>query len=280
MPLVLKFTMAYSRLYLSSPPATMQQFQFGPDEEFGVDEQGFDAHARSPPPTVAPHDPWPLSSNYPQDLACPQGCYGGSSRSVSYTTGDEIKSGTSSFHSKNNATHDARPESDTGIFTGEKFGSFVSSASQPSLQTPTLQQSHQKHQNASDSRPVIQSPFLERKSSRFAPTWVVAFLTLGITAVTVYYSARVMVNTAALPNVLQLTPAATVLAVNVLSHIVSFLCFSLFNDVFESMRWALACRDIGIPLTSFLAMSRATPILGVFYLCKVWGTHQFWAIQR
>ncbi|KAK3939403.1 hypothetical protein QBC46DRAFT_388109 [Diplogelasinospora grovesii] len=125
-----------------------------------------------------------------------------------------------------------------------------------------------------------QTSFLQRKTTRFAPTWIVALLALGTTAVTVWYSSRVMVNTTELPKVLQRSPGSTVLVVNVLSHIVAFLCLSLFSDVLESLRWALACRPKGILLTSFLAMSRATPVTGVLYLCKVRGSHQIWAIQR
>ncbi|KAK3376885.1 hypothetical protein B0T24DRAFT_665745 [Lasiosphaeria ovina] len=121
---------------------------------------------------------------------------------------------------------------------------------------------------------------LQRKRTRLAPAWAVALLALGTTAVTVWYSQRVMVDRTELPSSLRLSPGLTVLAVNVLSHIVAFLVFSLCGDVLEQVRWAFACRPEGVLLTSFLAMSRATPVGGVLYLCRVRGWHQLWALQR
>lgn len=124
------------------------------------------------------------------------------------------------------------------------------------------------------------SSFLQRKAIRYTPAWTVALLALGTTAVTVWYSHRVMVDITELPRALQLSPGLTVLVVNVLSHIVAFLALSLFSDMLEHLRWALACRPNGVLLSSFLAMSRATPITGVFYLFRVKGWHQLWASAR
>ncbi|KAM7217471.1 hypothetical protein V8F06_007102 [Rhypophila decipiens] len=126
----------------------------------------------------------------------------------------------------------------------------------------------------------VPAAFLQGKSTRYVPAWTVALLALGTTAVTVWYSYRVMVDINELPRPLQLSPGLTVLVVNVLSHIVAFLALSLSTDILEHLRWALACRPEGILLTSFLAMSRATSITGVLYLFRVPGWHQLWALQR
>lgn len=128
--------------------------------------------------------------------------------------------------------------------------------------------------------PSTPSTFLQRKAIRYTPAWTVALFALGTTAITVWYSHRVMVDKTELPLALQLTPGLTVLVVNVLSHIVAFLALSLFSDILEHLRWALACRPNGVLLASFLAMSRATPITGVFYLFWVKGWHQSWALAR
>ncbi|KAK3384855.1 hypothetical protein B0H63DRAFT_471765 [Podospora didyma] len=127
---------------------------------------------------------------------------------------------------------------------------------------------------------TMPSSFLQRKTRRFAPIWSVAILGLSFAAVTVWYAQRVMVDQTELPKILQLSPGLTVAAVNVLSHIVAFIVFSLFNDVLEELRWAFACRPRGILLTSFLAMSRATSVFGIFHLCRVRGLHQLWTLQR
>ena len=126
----------------------------------------------------------------------------------------------------------------------------------------------------------LQSTYLMRKTARFGPTWAIACLTLIASAVTTYYSTRVMVDQRELPSALALSPGRTVLVVNVLSKLTAFLSLSLFTDIIEALRWTLACRAEGLLLTSFLTMSRATPIMGVLYLCKIPGLHQIWAIQR
>jgi hypothetical protein len=111
-------------------------------------------------------------------------------------------------------------------------------------------------------------------------TWIVAIMTIIAAAFSTLYSYRVLVNHAALPDSLVLSPGATVLVVNIMSHVVAYLCWFLFSNTIEALRWALACRKEGVLLTSFLAMSRATPFMGVLYLCITKGKHQVWAFQR
>ena len=139
--------------------------------------------------------------------------------------------------------------------------------------------------NSDDKRPsspnsLLHTSFLQPKSRRFALTWVVAVLATVISAFTVYYTFRVMVDEDALPRYLSLGPGATVLVVNILSHLAAFLCWSLTTDTFEALRWAWACRPQGIPLATFLVLSRATPTTGVLQLLATAGLHQFWALQR
>jgi hypothetical protein len=96
----------------------------------------------------------------------------------------------------------------------------------------------------------------------------------------IYYIYTVLVSEAEVPKNLYLEPSNTVLVVNILSHVVAFLCWNLFSDATEALRWELACRREGVLLTTFLALSRATPFAGVVYLCLQKGTHQIWALQR
>lgn len=133
---------------------------------------------------------------------------------------------------------------------------------------------------ASANNDGVQTSLLERKSRRLATTWILAVMAISTSAFSVFYSHRVLVNKASLPSSLLLPPGATVLVVNVMSHVVAYLCLRLFSDTIEALRWALACRPEGILLTSFLAMSRATPLMGVLYICKTKGSHQVWAFQR
>ncbi|KAK3313249.1 hypothetical protein B0H66DRAFT_538318 [Apodospora peruviana] len=111
----------------------------------------------------------------------------------------------------------------------------------------------------------VPSSFLQRKTIRFLPAWTVALLALGTTSVTVWYSHHVMVDTTELPHTLQLSPGLTVLAANRCSGT-------------HALGFGLQAKRCSA--TSFLAMSRATPITGVLYLCRVQGSHQIWALQR
>jgi hypothetical protein len=121
---------------------------------------------------------------------------------------------------------------------------------------------------------------LQPKSQRFLTTVLTGIAAVFTSVFSVYYSYTVLVSESAVPPALDLSPGQTVLVVNVLSHVVAFLCWNLVSDSAEALRWALACGEDGILLTSFLALSRATPLSGVAYLCLVPGKHVLWALQR
>lgn len=126
----------------------------------------------------------------------------------------------------------------------------------------------------------IRSSFLEPKSQRFFSIWTIAISSAISTILTISYSYIVLVSPNAVPKHLVTSPGTTVLIVNILSHLVAFLVWGLFGDTLEALRWALACRTKGVLLTSFLALSRATQLSGVMYLCTTQGSHQLWAIWR
>jgi uncharacterized SAM-binding protein YcdF (DUF218 family) len=121
---------------------------------------------------------------------------------------------------------------------------------------------------------------LQSNVQRFTSQWGMAVLAICISAFSIYYTYTVLVSEAEVPKNLYLEPSNAVLVVNILSHVVAFLCWNLFSDTAEALRWAMACRKEGVLLTTFLALSRATPFAGVFYLCFQKGSHQIWAIQR
>lgn len=121
---------------------------------------------------------------------------------------------------------------------------------------------------------------LQPKAERFLTTCLTCVAAVVSTVFSVYYSYTVLVNEDAVPPALSLSPGKTVMVINVLSHVVAFLCWSLLSDASEALRWALACRPQGISLASFLALSRATTLPGVAYLCTVWGEHILWGLQR
>jgi hypothetical protein len=121
---------------------------------------------------------------------------------------------------------------------------------------------------------------LQSKRERFLMTWLTCAAAIISTIFSVYYSYTVLVSDKAVPQALSLSPGKTVMAINVLSHVVAYLLWSLVTDANEELRWSLACRPEGVTLTSFLVLSRATPLHGVAYLCTVWGGHILWALQK
>ncbi|OBT75014.1 hypothetical protein VF21_06337 [Pseudogymnoascus sp. 05NY08] len=121
---------------------------------------------------------------------------------------------------------------------------------------------------------------LQSKRERFLMTWLTCAAAIVSTIFSVYYSYTVLVSDKAVPQALSLSPGKTVMAINVLSHVVAYLLWSLITDANEELRWSLACRPQGVTLTSFLVLSRATPLHGVAYLCTVWGGHILWALQK
>jgi hypothetical protein len=160
----------------------------------------------------------------------------------------------------------------------ESRSTFASTTSYEPASYVSMRDSSEKR--LSNQHASLRTSFLQRKSRRFATLWVIAALAVFASIFSIWYSYRVMVDERALPPSLQLQPGTTVLVVNILSHVVAYLCWSLFSDTTEALRWALACRPEGVLLTSFLVLSRATPFLGVAYLCMTKGSHQIWAMQR
>ncbi|OBT90299.1 hypothetical protein VE02_03354 [Pseudogymnoascus sp. 03VT05] len=104
---------------------------------------------------------------------------------------------------------------------------------------------------------------LQSKRERFLMTWLTCAAAIISTIFSVYYSYTVLVSDKAVPQALSLSPGKTVMVINVLSHVVAYLLLSLITDANEELRWSLACRPQGVTLTSFLVLSRATPLHGV-----------------
>lgn len=77
----------------------------------------------------------------------------------------------------------------------------------------------------------------------------------------------------------------TLLILNILSHGSLQLLALLTSQAFEAARWAMASSKNGISASSFLVLSRATNLIGVFDLVKGHGVlqldrHQVWGLQR
>lgn len=84
-------------------------------------------------------------------------------------------------------------------------------------------------------------------------------------------------------------PERAILALNIASQITVFLLGELTISVLEAIRWVFACSASGTSAYTFLALSRATNIFGVFCLLHGKGRtprklerdgHRLWGSQR
>ncbi|KAH8590351.1 hypothetical protein B0O99DRAFT_745271 [Bisporella sp. PMI_857] len=114
-------------------------------------------------------------------------------------------------------------------------------------------------------------------------SWLSAFISLSIALTSYFYVKTVLINEAPPPSFLQLPPGRTLLTVNVFAHVVAFLIWDQVSTSLEALRWALASRqEHGLPLGSFLALSRATGPVAVASLMLLPrpGVHLFYCLKR
>lgn len=119
-------------------------------------------------------------------------------------------------------------------------------------------------------------------------TWILALLSGLLMAFTIFFAFNCSLQK---PFAVWLLPSRsedTLLVLNACAHGIVLLLAALTSRAFETVRWALASSERGIPAGSFLGLSRATGLLGVLNLfvggdrrgyLKVDG-QQFWGTQR
>ena len=144
-------------------------------------------------------------------------------------------------------------------------------------QNPDSDSSH----HLPDSPTSIRGSVLQSKSKQLRLSWILALGTFSLAAFSTFYSWSVLISdNPALGSLQSLSPGKTLWIVNILSQAVAFSVCELLSMVFEALRWALASGESGILISTFLALSRATPLLGVVSLCSINGTHRLWCTKR
>jgi hypothetical protein len=182
--------------------------------------------------------------------------------------------------------HDSHPQfSEAPSFSESTISNYESTEMQPTSIPKDLRDGSQERMLRHSEPTPFTVPFsnrtsrLQSKSDKFRITWLTAVAACGITTFSIIYSYRVLVSHSVLPKHLALSPGNTVLALNVIFHVVTLLCFHLFMDAFEDLRWAWACHPRkGVLFASFLALSRATPLSGVWFLAFKRDGHQSWCM--
>lgn len=112
--------------------------------------------------------------------------------------------------------------------------------------------------------------------------WALAtgVLTILLSTFSIFYAYEALLSERPVLGPLLLSPSRTVLFIPILTQILVHLFKTLFHALFQMMRWQMASRETGVELTTFLALSAGTSMLGVLHLLKERGGHRVWAVQR
>ena len=122
------------------------------------------------------------------------------------------------------------------------------------------------------------------------PTWFLVFATSVCICITIFIAYNGSLDQPLSRKLTFETPERSITCLNILSHVSMFFLAELLSCVFEKIRWALACSEIGTSAYTFLALSRATNVIGVASLLlartpgslfkfangvRVWGSQRF-----
>jgi len=121
---------------------------------------------------------------------------------------------------------------------------------------------------------------LESNLKQYFSAWFLSLYTLVFSVFSMWYIYVVLINRDPVPRRLRLSPANTVLVVQVIAHLLSFKTWQLLCIAYEMLRWALASRADGVPAPTFFILSRATPNLSTMLLLSHNARHSLWCIQR
>jgi hypothetical protein len=124
----------------------------------------------------------------------------------------------------------------------------------------------------------------QRSFSLFLALLAIAFL-----SVTIFFAYNYSSPQPISSKLMFKEPGHSILLLNILSQMTMFCLTELAFCVLDVLRWAFASRCAGTSAYTFLALSRATNLAGVFYLIFGKGPkpggfegdgHRLWGLQR
>jgi hypothetical protein len=137
--------------------------------------------------------------------------------------------------------------------------------------------------------PHLEQEFLESPLHQQRFTVLLALLTAMCMSFTVFFAYNSSLERPVSSTLIFEKPERSILVLNIASQMTIFCLAELTSSVLESTRWAIASSDSGTPAYTFLALSRATSIVGVLCLLgKSDGPrttfqgdgHRLWGSQR
>lgn len=97
-------------------------------------------------------------------------------------------------------------------------------------------------------------------------TLIVASLSLVCVFFTVFFAFNCSLDHPISQKLTFQKPERNITVLNILSHISMFVLAELTTSVFDMIRWALGSSDFGLSALTFILLSRATNVIGAFYL--------------
>jgi hypothetical protein len=128
----------------------------------------------------------------------------------------------------------------------------------------------------------FQSPLRKQRS-----TLILATLTVGCMAFTIFFAYNSSLELPISSKLIFNRPEKSILVLNIASQITIFCLAELTTCVLDAIRWAFACSVSGASAYTFLALSRATNVIGI--VCLLLGRdnqepgrdgHRIWGGQR
>ena len=134
-------------------------------------------------------------------------------------------------------------------------------------------------------RPRVRPRVLKQRSFSL----FLALLAVASLSVTIFFAYNCSLRQPISSTLLFQNPGRNILVLNFLSQITTFCLAELAFSVFGVLAWAFASHPSGTPAYTFLALSRATNLVGVLYLITGKGPkpgrlqpdgHRVWGLQR
>ena len=128
--------------------------------------------------------------------------------------------------------------------------------------------------------PLVTAPIAVRPQSQVSPsvdefhsplrqqrlTLLTAFFTASCMSFTIFFAYNSSLEQPISSKLIFTRPERSILILNIASQVTIFSLAELTSAVFGQIRWALACSPSGTSAYTFLALSKATDIVGVLSL--------------
>lgn len=128
----------------------------------------------------------------------------------------------------------------------------------------------------------------DRHRGRYFFVLLLAILTIMSLSFTIFFAYNCSLEQPIFPKLLFQSPSRSIFVLNVASQLTIFCLAELTMSVLEDLRWSFASSASGTSAYTFLALSRATNIVGVIFLIMRKGKrrmfrrdgHRLWGCQR